>query len=48
MMERAYRMRVYPARRQCALLGRVHGAARFVWNWALARARFLVRKEGAH
>ena len=35
-ISRAYRMRVYPTAAQSALLGRLFGAARFVWNWALA------------
>ncbi|EQD27422.1 transposase, IS605 OrfB family, partial [mine drainage metagenome] len=34
---RAYRLRVYPSRAQRLVLGRLFGAARFVWNWALAR-----------
>ncbi len=45
-LERAYRMRVYPTRRQRAVLARVHGAARFVWNWALARRTEAYRAEG--
>ncbi len=36
-LERAYRLRCYPTRRQRAVLGRLYGAARFVWNWALWR-----------
>jgi IS605 OrfB family transposase len=36
-IERAYRMRVYPTRRQRALLARLLGATRYVWNWGLAR-----------
>lgn len=36
-LERAYRLRAYPTRRQQRLLGRLFGATRFVWNWALAR-----------
>jgi putative transposase len=35
--ERAYRMRCYPSARQRRVLGRLFGASRFVWNWALAR-----------
>ena len=35
--ERAYRLRVYPTRRQQRVLGRLFGASRYVWNWALAR-----------
>src|SRR5215469_12443529 len=44
--ERAYRMRVYPTARQRALLGRVFGAARYVWNWALARRTEAYRCDG--
>src|SRR5215469_11676597 len=44
--ERAYRMRVYPTARQRALLGRVFGAARYVWNWALARRTDAYRCDG--
>ena len=36
-LERAYRLRAYPTRAQQRELGRLLGAARFVWNWALAR-----------
>ena len=36
-IERAYRLRVYPTRRQQRVLGRLFGASRYVWNWALAR-----------
>ena len=35
--ERAYRMRCYPSARQRRVLGRLFGASRFVWNWALSR-----------
>ena len=35
--ERAYRLRCYPSARQRRVLGRLFGAARFVWNWGLAR-----------
>ncbi len=35
--ERAYRLRCYPSARQRRALGRLFGASRFVWNWALAR-----------
>jgi len=35
-ISRAYRMRVYPTDSQAAVLGRLFGAARFVWNWSLA------------
>ncbi len=35
--ERAYRLRCYPSARQRRVLGRLFGASRFVWNWALAR-----------
>ncbi len=35
--ERAYRLRVYPSRAQRLVLGRLFGAARFAWNWALSR-----------
>ncbi len=45
-IERAYRMRVYPTRRQRALLGRLFGAARFVWNWALARRSEVYKTDG--
>ena len=37
LIERAYRMRVYPTRAQVRVLSRLFGASRFVWNWALAR-----------
>ncbi len=37
MIERAYRMRVYPSRAQRRQLGQLMGATRFVWNWALGR-----------
>jgi putative transposase len=36
-LERAYRLRAYPTRAQERAIGRLIGAARFVWNWALAR-----------
>jgi len=36
-IQRAYRMRVYPTAAQSAVLGRLLGATRFVWNWALER-----------
>ncbi|MHB1816329.1 MAG: helix-turn-helix domain-containing protein, partial [Steroidobacteraceae bacterium] len=36
-IERAYRLRVYPTRRQQRVLGRLFGASRYGWNWALAR-----------
>ena len=36
-IERAYRLRAYPTRAQQRALGRLIGAARFVWNWALSR-----------
>ncbi len=36
-LEGAYRLRAYPTRAQQRRLGRLFGAARFVWNWALAR-----------
>lgn len=36
-IERAYRMRAYPTPAQQALLGRLLGATRYVWNWSLAR-----------
>ncbi len=36
-LERAYRLRVYPTRAQQRAIGRLIGAARFVWNWALSR-----------
>ncbi len=45
-IERAYRMRVYPTRKQRALLGRLFGAARFVWNWALARRCEAYKTDG--
>jgi putative transposase len=35
--ERAYRLRCYPSARQRRVLGRLFGASRFVWNWALSR-----------
>ena len=35
--ERVYRLRCYPSARQRRVLGRLFGASRFVWNWALAR-----------
>jgi len=35
-ISRAYRMRVYPTVAQSAVLSRLVGAARYVWNWALA------------
>ncbi|HEY2590352.1 MAG TPA: transposase, partial [Steroidobacteraceae bacterium] len=47
-IERAYRMRVYPTRRQRALLGRLFGAARYVWNWALARRTEAYRCDDTH
>jgi putative transposase len=36
-LERAYRLRAYPTRAQARAIGRLIGAARFVWNWALSR-----------
>ncbi|HEY2590565.1 MAG TPA: transposase, partial [Steroidobacteraceae bacterium] len=45
-IERAYRMRMYPTRRQRALLGRLFGAGRYVWNWALARRTEAYRCDG--
>ncbi|MBW4052981.1 MAG: transposase [Proteobacteria bacterium] len=36
-LERAYRLRAYPTRPQQRAIGRLIGAARFVWNWALWR-----------
>jgi putative transposase len=36
-LERAYQLRAYPTRAQERAIGRLTGAARFVWNWALAR-----------
>ena len=45
-IERAYRMRVYPTRRQRALLGRLFGAGRYVWNWGLARRSDAYKAEG--
>ena len=41
--ERAYRLRAYPTRAQQRAIGRLIGAARFVWNWALSR-----RSEAYH
>ena len=35
--ERAYRLRCCPSARQRRALGRLFGASRFAWNWALAR-----------
>ncbi|MGH8216948.1 MAG: helix-turn-helix domain-containing protein, partial [Steroidobacteraceae bacterium] len=45
-IERTYRLRVYPTRRQRALLGRLFGAARYVWNWGLARRRDAYQLDG--
>jgi putative transposase len=45
-VERAYRMRVYPTRDQEQLLGRLVGATRFVWNWALERRSTAYRTDG--
>jgi putative transposase len=43
--ERAYRMRCYPSARQRGVLGRLFGASRFVWNWALWRRTEVYRAE---
>lgn len=45
-IERAYRMRVYPNRVQARHLAQLAGAARFVWNWALARRSTAYRADG--
>lgn len=45
-IERAYRMRVYPTRKQRVVLGRLFGASRYVWNWALARRTEAYRGDG--
>ena len=44
-IERAYRMRCYPTARQRRVLGRLFGASRFVWNWALERRSSAYRCE---
>ena len=46
MIERAYRMRVYPSRSQLRQLGQLMGATRFVWNWALGRRSTAYRADG--
>ena len=46
MIERAYRMRVYPTRSQARTLAQLAGATRFVWNWALARRSTANRDDG--
>ena len=46
MIERAYRMRVYPSRAQRRQLGQLMGATRFVWNWALDRRSAAYRADG--
>ena len=46
MIERAYRMRVYPSRAQRRQLGQIMGATRFVWNWALGRRSAAYRAGG--
>ncbi|MBW4052980.1 MAG: helix-turn-helix domain-containing protein [Proteobacteria bacterium] len=38
-LERAYRLRAHPTRAQQRAIGRLIGAARFVWNWALWSVR---------
>ena len=45
-IERAYRMRAYPTRIQARTLAQLAGAARFVWNWALARRGTAYRADG--
>jgi putative transposase len=46
MIERAYRMRIYPNKRQAKELARLGGACRYVWNWALARRTEAYRADG--
>ena len=45
-IERAYRLRCYPTRRQQRLIGRLLGAKRKVWNWALDRRTEAYRADG--
>ena len=45
--KRAYRMRVYPTLAQRRVLGRLFGAKRKVWNWALERRESAYRVDGA-
>ena len=45
-IERAYRMRVYPTRRQARTLAQLAGATRYVWNWALDRRGTAYRADG--
>jgi putative transposase len=47
-VERAYRLRIYPTRRQRKMLSRLYGSARFVWNWALERRKELYAAEGKY
>jgi len=46
-ISRAYRMRFCPTRSQAAMLARLYGATRFVWNWALARRSAAYKQDGA-
>ena len=46
LIERAYRMRVYPNRVQARQLAQLMGATRFVWNWALDRRSTAYRADG--
>ena len=46
LIERAYRMRVYPNRVQARQLAQLMGATRFVWNWALSRRSTAYRADG--
>lgn len=46
IIERAYRMRVYPTRSQARQLAQLLGATRFVWNWALDRRSTAYRADG--
>lgn len=45
-IDRAYRLRAYPTHTQCALLGRLFGATRYIWNWALSTRTVAYRECG--
>ena len=44
--QRSYRFRMRPTREQEEILGRMAGARRWVWNWALARRKAYFAEHG--